>query len=259
MSDSPKMSPLPRRTAKYITDPQQMSEAVIKGMICNPIYAGIPPFERIVSDEVWVRSAAQLIKEEGAEQFLVNLLYVLRNSMADATRESTDVMDFSEFSSDEEGFPADEDDFSETPSPWQHPLEGHIFCTHDDAPMIILDDEFICVAEYLEAHVGDSCITDLISGPVLTLVFQNGHTLPLLCPDCGQSLHIEDKNDLLDSLNGLTITAISWDRELEELALEFGPPGIPPDEAEPLDTLFIHLDSVREMTCPDTARWPETE
>jgi hypothetical protein len=228
-------------------------------MICNPIYAGVPPFERIVSDEVWIRSAAQLIKEEGTEQFLVNLLYVLRNSMSDASSQNFEIADFTGFPPDKEPFLSEADDSAETPSPWQHPMEGRIFCTHDDAPMIILNGEFTCVTEYLEAHVGDSCITDLISGPVLTLIFQNGHTLPLLCPDCGQSLHIEDKNDLLDSLSGLTIMSINWDRELEELALEFGPPGISPDEIDPLDTLFVHLDSVRKMTCPDTTIWSETE
>lgn len=259
MSDSHKLSPLPHRTAKYITDPEQMSESVIRGMICNPIYAGVPPFEPVVSDEVWVHSAAQLIREEGAEQFLVNLLYVLRNSMADVTPQDTESADFTEFPSDEEELLQETDNFAEAPSPWQHPMEGRVFCTHDDAPMIVLDGEFTCITEYLEAHVGDSCITDMISGPVLTLVFQNGHTLPLLCPDCSQSLHIEDKNDLLDTLNGLTITSIRWDRELEELVLEFGPPGISPDEIDPLDTLFVHLDSVREMTCPDKAVWSETE
>jgi len=259
MSNNPKLSPLPRRTAKYITDPQQMSEAVIRGMICNPIYAGVPPFKRIVPDEVWVRSASQLIKEEGAEQFLVNLLYVLRNSMADVAREQAEPAHFTEFPPDEEELLSEADDFVATSLPWAHPLEGLIFCTHDDVPMIVLDGEFTCVSEYLEAHVGDSCITDLISGPVLTLVFQNGHTLPLLCPDCGQSLHIEDKNDLLDMLNGYTITSVRWDHELEELGLEFGPPGISSDEIDPLDTLFVHLDSIREMTCPDTAIWSETE
>jgi hypothetical protein len=259
MSDSHKLSPLPRRTAKYITDPQQMSEAVIRGMICNPIYTGIPPFERIVSDEVWVRSAAQLIKEEGAEQFLVNLLYVLRRSMADAAFPEPAITRNTGLGQKQDELLAEPDDFADAVSPWLHPLEGQIFCSHDDTPIIILDGEFLCVTEYLDDHLGNSCVSDLISGPVLALVFQNGHTLPLLCPDCGQSLHIEDKNDLLDSLNGLTITAIRWDHELEELALEFGPPGVSPEDVDPLDTLFVHLDSVREMTCPDKTVWSVIE
>lgn len=46
---------------------------------------------------------------------------------------------------------------------------------------------------------------------------------------------------------------VRWDHELEELVLEFGPADISPDEIDPLDTLFVHLDSIRKMTCPDTA------
>jgi hypothetical protein len=258
MNDSHKLSPLPRRTAKYITDPQQMSEAVIRGMICNPIYAGVPPYERVVTDEVWIRSAAQLIKEEGAEQFLVNLLYVLRNSMAEVASTEIYATDYNQFQTENDEDLSDEADSTEAPSPWHDPPEGYIFCSHDDAPMIMLEAEFRCVTEFVESHLGDSRITDLISGPVLTLVFQNGHTLPLLCPDCGQSLHIEDKNELLDSLSGMTITAVRWDHELEELALEFGLPGNAYDDIEPLDALFVHLNSVREMTCPHDTTWPET-
>jgi len=35
-------------------------------------------FPRLVEDEAWVRACAKLIEEEGADQFLVNLLSVLR-------------------------------------------------------------------------------------------------------------------------------------------------------------------------------------
>ena len=44
----------------------------------EPIYAGVGPFPRLVEDAAWVRACAKLIQEEGAEQFLVNLLHVLR-------------------------------------------------------------------------------------------------------------------------------------------------------------------------------------
>jgi hypothetical protein len=47
----------------------------------QPIYTGVGPFPRLVEDAAWVRACAKLIKEEGAEQFLVNLLYVLRESL----------------------------------------------------------------------------------------------------------------------------------------------------------------------------------
>jgi hypothetical protein len=51
-------------------------------MVCNPIYAGVGPFPQLIPDEEWVAAAAQSIKKEGAEQFLVNMLYVLRLSLA---------------------------------------------------------------------------------------------------------------------------------------------------------------------------------
>ena len=266
MSDKPKPTPLPRRTAKYVTDPNKMSEAGIRGVICNPIYTGVPPYERMVTDEVWVRSATQLIEEEGPEQFLVNMLYMLRSSMVDAVPAEAIPSDYDgpwpddeEDEEEEEDFPPAFDDSSQSPSPWHHPMEGLIYCSHDAAPMIILDAEFVCVYEYLYAHLAGACITDLIAEPVLTLVFQNGHTLPLLCPDCGRSLHVDDHNELLDGLNGLCITGLEWDDEIEALVVAFGRPEDTETEDEPLETLLVHLDSVRELTCPNQTKWHSEE
>ena len=74
--------PLPVRTAEFATGGVDGldSEENIRGLLCNPIYSGVGPFPRMVSDEVWIGSAAKLIREEGPEQFLVNMLYVLRRS-----------------------------------------------------------------------------------------------------------------------------------------------------------------------------------
>jgi hypothetical protein len=127
--------------------------------------------------------------------------------------------------------------------------------------MILIDDEFVCVGEYLYAHLNDAPATDLLSDPVLTLIFQNGHTLPLLCPDCGESLHMSDHNALLDSLNGLTITALEWDDENNELVVEFGRPEVDDEdeEREAEVTLFLHLNSVRDLTCPNKTLWHSEE
>ena len=82
--------PLPARTAEYVTGGVDSlgSEQSIRGLICNPIYAGVGRFPSMVPDEVWIGSAAKLIREEGPEQFLVNMLYVLRRSF-----EALDVRD----------------------------------------------------------------------------------------------------------------------------------------------------------------------
>jgi hypothetical protein len=72
----------PNARACYGNPPQSPEE--IRGFLCNPIYAGIPPYPAVVRDEQWVKAALKLIKEEGAEQFLVNLLHLLRGSMEEA-------------------------------------------------------------------------------------------------------------------------------------------------------------------------------
>ena len=61
----------------------EWTEEQIKGIICNPIYAGIGPYPSFVSDEVWIRCASKQISNEGAEQFLVNLLKVLRECFSE--------------------------------------------------------------------------------------------------------------------------------------------------------------------------------
>ena len=65
--------------------PNQLSPEAVKGILVNPIYTGVGPFPRMVEDAAWVRACAKLIEEEGAQQFLVNLLFVLRECLPEAT------------------------------------------------------------------------------------------------------------------------------------------------------------------------------
>lgn len=267
MSDETDLSPLPRPTVKYITDLEDITEATARGMISNPIYVGVPPYRRIVSDEAWIRAAAELIREEGPEQFLVNMLHMLRLSIVEAVPDEAIPDDYDgpwpDDDEDEDYQPLEDDDLldfaEELSSPWLSPMEGLIFCSHDDLPMIVIDDEFVCVAEYVNAHIDNSPVTDLVTEPTLALVFQNGHTFPLLCPGCGESLHVTDHNTLLDDINGLTIINIDWDADIEELIIEFGKPGDDLSETEELPFLAIHLNSVRELTCPHKNLWYEAE
>jgi hypothetical protein len=78
-SDKEEVSiPSPNVAEKISGDKAEWTEEQIRGIICNPIYTGSGQFSSYVSDEEWVKSAAKQISNEGAEQFLVNLLYVLR-------------------------------------------------------------------------------------------------------------------------------------------------------------------------------------
>src|SRR2546423_14929466 len=80
--------PLPAPTvvvASAGTPPHELSPEAIKGILVNPIYTGVGPFPRLVEDGIWVRACAKLIQEEGTDQFLVNLLYVLRECLPGPT------------------------------------------------------------------------------------------------------------------------------------------------------------------------------
>ncbi|PJF40087.1 MAG: hypothetical protein D6737_04970 [Chloroflexi bacterium] len=61
-------------------DADNMTPEKLRSLFCNPIYAGLGSFPQLIDDETWVRAAARMIREEGEEQFLVNMLYVLRQS-----------------------------------------------------------------------------------------------------------------------------------------------------------------------------------
>jgi hypothetical protein len=63
--------PLPKPNvvvAKSGTPSHEWTEEAIRGMVINPIYAGVGPFPRLVKDDAWVHGCARLIEEEGAEQ-----------------------------------------------------------------------------------------------------------------------------------------------------------------------------------------------
>lgn len=241
---------LPHPTVEYRTDPYHANEAAMRGVLSNPVHVGIPPFSRLVSDEAWIKIALELIQEEGVEQFLVNMLYMLRISMVDTVSP--------------EAIPSDSD------GPWPDKLtssneEGmeeeteFAVCSHDGLPMVpVLGVGMVCVGAYLTDHLQDSRITDLITEPFLTLVFQNGHTLPLLCPTCSDSLHIEDLDKFLNEVNGLSVIGMEWASnedggEDEALLLLIGQPG----DHSTYQTIPIHLTSVIQLTCPESKVWHE--
>lgn len=78
---------LPDPNVYWAASGDKLDAQRVGGMICNPIYAGVGPFPRLLSDEEWIKGAMRFIKKEGGEQFLVNLLFVLRETFKQATPE----------------------------------------------------------------------------------------------------------------------------------------------------------------------------
>lgn len=72
---------LPRPTIDMKVAGGEMTEKNVRAMLCNPIYTGIADYPPLINDEQWIRAAAKAIKDDGAEQWLVNMLFVLRASL----------------------------------------------------------------------------------------------------------------------------------------------------------------------------------
>ncbi len=88
----PDNAPLPKPNVEFAAadDSGEMTPEKVRAMFCNPIYAGLGRFAQIVDDETWIRAAARQIADYGSEQFLVNMLYVLRKSLGSETPEAED-------------------------------------------------------------------------------------------------------------------------------------------------------------------------
>jgi hypothetical protein len=61
-------------------DPAKFGIPGVKGMTMNPIYAGVAPYPQMIEDKLWLGAAKRLLEEDGPDQFLVNMLYVLRRT-----------------------------------------------------------------------------------------------------------------------------------------------------------------------------------
>ena len=84
-ADGGDSSSLPKpnvEVARSGTPPEEWTPAAIRGMLMNPIYAGVGPFPSMVRDGQWVTACKRILQEaDSIDQFLVNLLFVLRESL----------------------------------------------------------------------------------------------------------------------------------------------------------------------------------
>lgn len=94
IGESPPLRAYPRRVYKgekvplpnaaFPGDPEwsddEPNEQMVAGIICNPVYAGIVPFDPIVDDETWIQAGVKMVEEVGLRQYLVNVLYELKKS-----------------------------------------------------------------------------------------------------------------------------------------------------------------------------------
>ena len=54
---------------------------MVGGILCNPVFAGIPPFEAVVDEQAWITAGVKMVGNVGLRQYLVNVLYQLKKSI----------------------------------------------------------------------------------------------------------------------------------------------------------------------------------
>lgn len=98
--------------------------------------------------------------------------------------------------------------------------------------MIQIQGRLQCVVEYLDRCVGGQRIVDMVKPPgqPIRYIFEDGHTLPLICPCCGGPLLVEEKarKDMI----GRRLESMAWEMSDETAShsypipfLEFAPKG----------------------------------
>ena len=69
------------KQAKEVSDYANPTDADIedvKSIFCNPIFTGIAPFPKMIEDDLWIKSAKNLIEKIGIDDFLKGMLKALR-------------------------------------------------------------------------------------------------------------------------------------------------------------------------------------
>jgi hypothetical protein len=201
--------------------------------LSQPIYT----YSMLFSDEAWIQAAAQLRQRQDAAQFLFNLSRILRLNLPHRARlEGALPAPSCACPPASAAINKEEIQLNHAASFW---------CAHDRLPLIELDRDYICTGTFLSDHLQETPITALIGEPGFSLVFQNGYILPILCPHCGQALHLPDIQALGPQLLGLSIINIGWDEDRQDpLILILGQPQ---QTAALPKALAVHYGSVSRL------------
>jgi hypothetical protein len=137
-------------------------------------------------------------------------------------------------------------------------LRPHVeTCEHDGFPLVEIDGELYCSAEYADALVGGQKVLGVADaagpGNFVELLLASGYALPLTCPCCGGALHLKARTlpELRALLLGRTLEGFrhgEWVGRSQPperhpvFALQFSG-----SEARDERTLEVSLESVRRI------------
>ena len=89
-----------------------------------------------------------------------------------------------------------------------------IECERDGFPILTLNGEPHCLAEFVNFCIGSQKVTDVVlRNDTLYYIFENRHELPLLCYCCGEPLACHDLQSVKRHIRGRKLQAMTWNME----------------------------------------------
>jgi hypothetical protein len=99
---------------------------------------------------------------------------------------------------------------SDSHVPIQAGTSGRPSCPRDSFPLLRINGELECSAEYIDRCVGGHSVVDVVHhGPTTYYVFEDGHQVPLLCGCCGGPLSVTDLAKVRKQMQGRRLEAMS--------------------------------------------------
>jgi len=132
-----------------------------------------------------------------------------------------------------------------------------LFCNEHKCPMIQVGDDYVCVCEYTSDLIGTHKVVDAVPGnmaadpPVpISLIFDNGYSLPLLCPCCGSPIGLDlnvTGEQLLETVKDAYLVGLGYNNDQNALIMLFS---LDPEAdlyGEDVSDITVHFDSVRGL------------
>ena len=84
-----------------------------------------------------------------------------------------------------------------------------IRCEQDGFPILEINGEPHCIADFVDHCIGGQQITDIVQrNSTLYYVFESRHELPMLCYCCGYPLQYDDPQLIRQRMRGRTLQAL---------------------------------------------------
>jgi hypothetical protein len=122
-------------------------------------------------------------------------------------------------------------------------------CEEHSCPMVPVGETgWECVIERLAYHLAGHAVARVdVSKSRMMLVFDDGHELDLLCPECGGALHAGDDTYIFEVIQGMILNGVYYNEPGGTPGLLFVFSG----KCKGIGEVVTHAMTGKRMRCPE--------